>query len=45
MHVWDAALERVIAVVAGCSIGLLITFIYHFKEKTGEKKIIYQDEA
>lgn len=30
-HVWDTALERVIAVVAGCFIGLIITFTFHSK--------------
>lgn len=29
-HVWDTALERVIAVLAGCLLGLVITFIFHF---------------
>ena len=28
-HIWDVALERVIAVVAGCLLGLLITYVYH----------------
>lgn len=43
-HIWDTALERVIAVVAGCSLGLLITFIFHFKG-TSEKKIANGEEA
>ncbi|MFP5042527.1 FUSC family protein [Parasediminibacterium sp. JCM 36343] len=30
-HVWDTAIERIIAVLAGCLLGLLITFIFHFK--------------
>lgn len=28
-HVWDIALERVVAVIAGCILGLIITFIFH----------------
>ncbi|RTL60430.1 MAG: hypothetical protein EKK37_06240 [Sphingobacteriales bacterium] len=32
-HVWDTALERIIAVLAGCIIALIITFIFHFKTK------------
>jgi len=28
-HVWDTALERVLSVLAGCLLGLLITFIFH----------------
>jgi phage shock protein PspC (stress-responsive transcriptional regulator) len=30
-HVWDAALVRVISVLAGCVLGLIITFIFHLK--------------
>lgn len=37
-HLWDTALERVIAVLAGCTLGLLITFTFHFKAKADEKK-------
>ena len=44
-HLWDTALERVIAVVAGCTLGLLITFTFHFKEKTVEKKNSHHEEA
>jgi len=29
LHVWDTALERVLSVLAGCLLGLLITFIFH----------------
>jgi len=28
-HIWDTALERIIAVLAGCLLGLLVTFIFH----------------
>lgn len=28
-YIWDIALERVIAVVAGCIIGIIITVIFH----------------
>ncbi|RAJ07015.1 fusaric acid resistance family protein [Chitinophaga skermanii] len=30
-HVYDAAVERVIAVLVGCSLGLMITFAFHNK--------------
>ncbi len=32
-HVWDTAIERVIAVLSGCAIGLIITFVFHFKSQ------------
>ncbi len=32
-HVWDTALERVIAVLAGCLLALIITFVFHFRDK------------
>ena len=35
-HVWDTAIERVIAVLAGCVLGLLITFTFHFKSQYQE---------
>lgn len=28
-HLWDAALSRVSAVIVGCLIGLIVTFIFH----------------
>src|ERR1041385_2442073 len=28
-HFWNTALDRVIAVVAGCLLGLVITFVFH----------------
>ncbi|MBS1639863.1 MAG: FUSC family protein [Bacteroidetes bacterium] len=37
-HLWDTALERIIAVLAGCVLGLAITFVFHFRTKTGIKK-------
>ena len=30
-HVWDTAVARVISVLAGCLLGLLITFLFHNK--------------
>lgn len=44
-HLWDTALERVIAVFAGCTLGLLITLAFHFKEKTFDKKTADASEA
>lgn len=44
-HLWDTALERVIAVVAGCALGLIVTFLFHFKEKTETVKTAGSDEA
>lgn len=37
-HLWDTALERVIAVMAGCMLGLFITFAFHFDFTHGDKK-------
>jgi uncharacterized membrane protein YgaE (UPF0421/DUF939 family) len=28
-HLWDSALSRIVAVVSGCLLGLLITYIFH----------------
>lgn len=28
-HIWDTALERILSVLAGCLLGLLITFLFH----------------
>lgn len=33
-HIWDTAAERISAVLAGCILGLLITFVFHFKNAT-----------
>jgi uncharacterized membrane protein YgaE (UPF0421/DUF939 family) len=37
-HSWDTALQRIIAVIAGCLIGLLITLIFHRRFTKQEKK-------
>jgi uncharacterized membrane protein YgaE (UPF0421/DUF939 family) len=29
IHVWDSALSRIIAVVLGCLLGLIITYVFH----------------
>lgn len=34
-HVWDTAFERVLAVLSGCILGLIITFVFHFKISSG----------
>jgi uncharacterized membrane protein YccC len=44
-HVWDTAIERVIAVLAGCILGLVITYVFHFKSRYGEKKGGTHEEA
>jgi uncharacterized membrane protein YgaE (UPF0421/DUF939 family) len=44
-HVWDTALERVIAVLGGCILGLLITFAFHFNLKKEKTKDNNQSEA
>ena len=28
-HLWDSALSRIIAVVSGCILGLLVTYVFH----------------
>jgi uncharacterized membrane protein YgaE (UPF0421/DUF939 family) len=37
-HVWDTAVARVISVLAGCLLGLLITFLFHnrYTKQTAE---------
>jgi uncharacterized membrane protein YgaE (UPF0421/DUF939 family) len=35
---WNTALQRILAVVAGCLIGLLITLVFHRKFTKQEKK-------
>ena len=35
-HVWDTAIERVLAVMAGCVVGLAVTFLFHFKSQYQE---------
>lgn len=37
-HIWDTAAERVIAVMAGCLLGLIITFVFHYNKETSEKE-------
>ncbi|RFS19078.1 FUSC family protein [Chitinophaga silvatica] len=39
-HLWDTAVERVLSVLAGCLIGLLITFIFHNKYASQAAEII-----
>lgn len=35
-HVWDTALDRVVQVLSGCVLGLLITYVFHFKALTNK---------
>lgn len=37
-HLWDTAIKRVIAVLAGCVLGLVITYLFHFKSGYGKGK-------
>lgn len=37
-HIWDVALLRVVAVMAGCVLGLLITYLFHFRSNEKQKK-------
>jgi uncharacterized membrane protein YgaE (UPF0421/DUF939 family) len=43
-HVWDTAFERIIAVLAGCVLGLVITFVFHFNILS-TKAVNHQQEA
>ncbi|RAJ79281.1 fusaric acid resistance family protein [Chitinophaga dinghuensis] len=45
LHVWDTAIERVVSVVAGCLLGLVITFIFHnkFTQKTVSQSDLHQE--
>lgn len=36
VHVWDSALSRIIAVVLGCLLGLIITYVFHSLIKINE---------
>jgi uncharacterized membrane protein YgaE (UPF0421/DUF939 family) len=44
-HLWDTAIERVIAVLAGCILGLVITYVFHFKSRYSERKTGSSEEA
>ncbi|MCW3465662.1 FUSC family protein [Chitinophaga nivalis] len=39
-HLWDTAVARVLSVLAGCLLGLLITFIFHNKYARQTAEII-----
>jgi uncharacterized membrane protein YgaE (UPF0421/DUF939 family) len=36
VHVWDSALSRIVAVVLGCLLGLVITYVFHSLVKINE---------
>ena len=42
---WDAALERVIAVVIGCLVGMLSTYIFHSKLAASNQSAISHEEG
>ena len=42
-HIWDTALQRVAAVFVGCALGLIITFIFHFKNSLADQNKINDD--
>lgn len=44
-HIWNIALERIIAVIAGCILGIIITYIFHSRFITGPAEIHSQGEA
>jgi len=44
-HIWDTALERVLGVLAGCLLGLLVTFIFHSRFTTHPAETPAQNEA
>jgi len=44
-HIWDAAFERVVAVVAGCLLGLIITFIFHSRFTNRPAEVQPQEEV
>ena len=44
-HLWDTAIERVISVLAGCVLGLIITFAFHTKIRTHHGKADHHQEA
>ena len=44
-HVWDTALERIVAVLAGCLLGLVVTFIFHSRFTSRPAEAHAQQEA
>jgi uncharacterized membrane protein YgaE (UPF0421/DUF939 family) len=44
-HIWNVALERIIAVIAGCIIGIIITYAFHSRFITRPAEIPTQGEA
>lgn len=43
-HVWLTAFERVVAVLGGCTLGIIITFIFHFSNQSMGKVNLYNVE-
>jgi len=39
-HIWDVALERVASVLAGCLLGLLITYVFHSRFITRPAEVV-----
>ena len=44
-HIWNVALERIIAVIAGCILGIIITYVFHSRLIAGPAEISSQGEA
>lgn len=44
-HIWNVALERVIAVIAGCILGIIITYIFHSRFIARPAEIPQHEEA
>ncbi len=44
-HIWNVALERIIAVIAGCILGIVITYVFHSRFIVGPAEISSQGEA
>ena len=44
-HIWDTALERLVAVMVGCVLGLVITYIFHSRFLTRPVNADHNAEA
>lgn len=44
-HVWDSALSRIVAVILGCLLGLIITYVFHSLIKTNQPAVNSEAES
>jgi uncharacterized membrane protein YgaE (UPF0421/DUF939 family) len=44
IHFWDATLQRILSVLAGCALGLLITLVFHQQLKLKKDEVAKKQE-